>query len=130
MLDGALGWLECTVDRAIEAGDHRILIGAVTAAHADHGHPLVFFGGAYRQLPDLEGEQGNARTRRDRFGFLNSTTGSHGNLKNHVGLAIVEPLVAQVDFQLRRMRQKPWIRASDSGSSMYFCSARRSGRAP
>ena len=24
----------------------------------------------------------------------------------------------------------PWISASDSGSSMYFCKARRSGRAP
>ena len=27
-------------------------------------------------------------------------------------------------------RLRPWINASESGSSMYFCSARRSGRAP
>ena len=50
LLAGALAWLECTVERGVEAGDHTILIGKVTAAHADYGHPLVFFGGSYRQL--------------------------------------------------------------------------------
>lgn len=48
VLDGALAWLVCEVDRAIPAGDHTIVIGAVRALHADDdGEPLLFHRGDY-----------------------------------------------------------------------------------
>ena len=48
VLDGALAWLVCDVDKAIPAGDHTIVIGAVCAMHAeDDGEPLLFFRGEY-----------------------------------------------------------------------------------
>jgi 3-hydroxy-9,10-secoandrosta-1,3,5(10)-triene-9,17-dione monooxygenase reductase component len=51
VLDGALAWIACTLDRLIPAGDHTIGLGAVTAFAADpEGEPLVFAQGAYRGL--------------------------------------------------------------------------------
>lgn len=48
LLDGVLGWVDCTVHQVIEAGDHFIVIGRVqelgTAPAAD---PLLFFEGKY-----------------------------------------------------------------------------------
>ena len=51
VLDGALAWLACDVDRAVPAGDHTIVLGAVTALDADEGgEPLLFFRGRYSEL--------------------------------------------------------------------------------
>ena len=46
-VEGALAWIDCTMSRVIEAGDHEIALGAVEALEegADEG-PLVFFRGA------------------------------------------------------------------------------------
>ena len=51
LLDRAVAWLECRTVDIIAAGDHDIVVGAVTAAHAAHqGHPLVYWQGDYRGL--------------------------------------------------------------------------------
>jgi 3-hydroxy-9,10-secoandrosta-1,3,5(10)-triene-9,17-dione monooxygenase reductase component len=50
LLDGALAWLVCDVVELVEAGDHTIGIGRVTALDAFEGEPLVFFRGGYRAI--------------------------------------------------------------------------------
>lgn len=43
VLDGALAWLEVRADQVLPAGDHELVIGAVTSlAVATAGNPLVF----------------------------------------------------------------------------------------
>jgi flavin reductase (DIM6/NTAB) family NADH-FMN oxidoreductase RutF len=52
-LAGALAWIDCTLEQVVEAGDHFIALGRVTAldvADPDEDHvsgPLVFFQGGY-----------------------------------------------------------------------------------
>jgi flavin reductase (DIM6/NTAB) family NADH-FMN oxidoreductase RutF len=48
LLDGAVGWLECAVERELEAGDHTLFLGRVERAEpgAD-GPPLMRLGGEY-----------------------------------------------------------------------------------
>ncbi len=50
VLDDALAWVACDVDRLLPAGDHTIGIGAVTHAWSapDGGEPLLFYRGAFR----------------------------------------------------------------------------------
>lgn len=48
VIEGALAWIGCRLERLIEAGDHTIGIGAVEAAEAGSGEPLVWFRGGYR----------------------------------------------------------------------------------
>ncbi len=49
VLDRALAWVACDLDRTIPAGDHTIGIGAVTQVWSapDGGEPLLFFRGAF-----------------------------------------------------------------------------------
>lgn len=48
---GALASFECSLERAIDGGDHTILLGRVTRLAGDAApDPLLFFGGAYRRL--------------------------------------------------------------------------------
>ena len=47
VIDGALAWIGCRLERLIEAGDHTIGIGAVEAAEAGRGDPLLWFRGSY-----------------------------------------------------------------------------------
>jgi flavin reductase (DIM6/NTAB) family NADH-FMN oxidoreductase RutF len=47
VIDGALAWIGCRLERLIEAGDHTIGIGAVEAAEAGAGEPLIWFRGSY-----------------------------------------------------------------------------------
>jgi 3-hydroxy-9,10-secoandrosta-1,3,5(10)-triene-9,17-dione monooxygenase reductase component len=47
VLDGALAWVGCRLERLVPGGDHTIGIGAVEAAEAGGGSPLLFFRGAY-----------------------------------------------------------------------------------
>lgn len=52
VLKDALANIACkTVDR-VEAGDHVLLIGEVTAATLHGGDPLIYFGSKYRTLQD------------------------------------------------------------------------------
>ena len=54
VLDGALAWIACDLDRLVPAGDHTIGLGAVTAFEGDPaGTPLVFARGEYRDLQPL-----------------------------------------------------------------------------
>jgi flavin reductase (DIM6/NTAB) family NADH-FMN oxidoreductase RutF len=48
VIDGALAWVGCTLQELIPGGDHTIGIGAVTAAEAAKGEPLVWYRGEYR----------------------------------------------------------------------------------
>lgn len=52
LLDGCLGWVECDVERTLDAGDHTIVLGRVTAVSLEttDGEPLVHFRGRYRTL--------------------------------------------------------------------------------
>jgi flavin reductase (DIM6/NTAB) family NADH-FMN oxidoreductase RutF len=56
LLPGVLAWVECDVERDVEAGDHTIFIGRVTAAaiQSAQGSPLVHFGGRYHTVTGLD----------------------------------------------------------------------------
>jgi 3-hydroxy-9,10-secoandrosta-1,3,5(10)-triene-9,17-dione monooxygenase reductase component len=48
VIEGALAWVGCRLERVVPAGDHTIGIGAVEAAEAGDGEPLLWFRGSYR----------------------------------------------------------------------------------
>jgi flavin reductase (DIM6/NTAB) family NADH-FMN oxidoreductase RutF len=48
VIEGVLAWVGCRLERLVPAGDHTIGIGAVEAAEAGHGAPLLWFRGRYR----------------------------------------------------------------------------------
>lgn len=53
LLDHALAWIECTIERVIDIGDHLLVVGAVTALDKrDEGSPLVFFRGGYHAIAE------------------------------------------------------------------------------
>lgn len=53
LLDGALAWVDCTLDASHQAGDHFIFIGRVRWLGRSGGRdPLIYFGSRYRELAD------------------------------------------------------------------------------
>ena len=55
LLSGCLGFVECRKVASHAHGDHTIIIGAVLAAEASGGSPLLFYRGSYARLePSLE----------------------------------------------------------------------------
>ncbi|HEX2409523.1 MAG TPA: flavin reductase family protein [Solirubrobacteraceae bacterium] len=48
VIEDALAWVGCRLERLIPGGDHTIGIGAVEAAEAGDGRPLLWFRGGYR----------------------------------------------------------------------------------
>jgi flavin reductase (DIM6/NTAB) family NADH-FMN oxidoreductase RutF len=53
LLDDALAWLECTVERIYDGGDHSIFLARVASLERGRvREPLLYFGGAYRRLND------------------------------------------------------------------------------
>jgi flavin reductase (DIM6/NTAB) family NADH-FMN oxidoreductase RutF len=56
VLAGSLAWVECEVEREVEAGDHVVLIGRVTAARLESpdGAPLVHFASRYHTVATIE----------------------------------------------------------------------------
>jgi len=51
LLDGAIAWVECTVDASHDAGDHVIFIGRVRSLRrAARRDPLLYFASRYRGL--------------------------------------------------------------------------------
>ena len=46
-LAGAVAWFDCDLVQAVPAGDHDVLIGAVTAFAAEGGEPLVYVQGRF-----------------------------------------------------------------------------------
>lgn len=53
LLYGCVSTMECCVSQIVEAGDHAILIGEVTAASWTDREPLVYYGSRYRSLAPL-----------------------------------------------------------------------------
>ncbi|MDI1431846.1 flavin reductase family protein [Polyangium sorediatum] len=54
VLPGALGWLDCRLERAIDAGDHVVYFGEVVAAGGgEPAAPLLYFRSSYRRLGPL-----------------------------------------------------------------------------
>jgi len=49
LISDALAFLECRLVDAVRAGDHTIFIGAVSAAGAREGNPLLRYRGAYTE---------------------------------------------------------------------------------
>ncbi len=48
LLDGVLGWVDCTVHAVHEAGDHYVVIGRVMDLGVEEApHPLLFYRGQY-----------------------------------------------------------------------------------
>jgi len=47
VIEDALAWVGCRLERLIPGGDHTIGIGAVEAAEAGDGDPLLWFRGSY-----------------------------------------------------------------------------------
>ncbi|MET4061297.1 3-hydroxy-9,10-secoandrosta-1,3,5(10)-triene-9,17-dione monooxygenase reductase component [Arthrobacter sp. UYP6] len=45
-IDGALGWIDCTVERELDGGDHLLVIAHVVGLSAAGGEPMVFHGGS------------------------------------------------------------------------------------
>ena len=56
-IDGALGWIDCTINREISAGDHLLIIADVVGMSATGGEPLIFHGGRLGgfRMPDRDG---------------------------------------------------------------------------
>jgi len=53
VLQGCLGYLDCSLYASLPGGDHTIFIGRVEhAAALEDRPPLLFFGGAYRSLAE------------------------------------------------------------------------------
>ncbi|MFV9453845.1 flavin reductase family protein [Rhodococcus sp. NM-2] len=51
VLDGVTAWIECDLERVVEAGDHMLVLGAVRDLGCKHNmSPLVFLGGAFPRL--------------------------------------------------------------------------------
>ena len=48
VIEDALAWVGCRLEQLIPGGDHTIGIGAVEAAEAGEGRPLLWFRGSYR----------------------------------------------------------------------------------
>jgi 3-hydroxy-9,10-secoandrosta-1,3,5(10)-triene-9,17-dione monooxygenase reductase component len=55
LIPGALGYLVCSVEDVVQAGDHDIVLGRVEDCQAspNGGSPLVFFRGGYSTLPSM-----------------------------------------------------------------------------
>jgi flavin reductase (DIM6/NTAB) family NADH-FMN oxidoreductase RutF len=51
-IPGALGYLDCRVVQAIDAGDHIVYVGSVEAAEAGDSGPLLYFRARYHSLPE------------------------------------------------------------------------------
>ncbi len=100
ILPGTLGWLDCRLDRAIDAGDHVVYFGEVVAAGAgDPGEPLLYFRGSYQSLDeswrwrDRAAARDKATRFHDMVDFFDrmQTDGAYATLLDDV-VALVEPL--------------------------------------
>lgn len=50
-IDGALAAIDCTIANVVDGGDHHVVIGAVRGLVVRTGSPLLFYRGAYHNLP-------------------------------------------------------------------------------
>ena len=55
VLDDAIAWIECDIERIVDIGDHLLVVGAVLAMDRKaEGAPLIFHRGGYHTLTTLE----------------------------------------------------------------------------
>lgn len=54
VLKNALTTIACDVQDMVIAGDHMLFIGKVTDIAINEGDPLLYFGGNYRKLEDIQ----------------------------------------------------------------------------
>ena len=67
-LAGCAAYFRCVARDVHEAGDHLLVVGLVQEYQA-HGHPpLLFYRGAFEQLPGTAHGQPDAESERDFFG--------------------------------------------------------------
>ncbi|GAB7006457.1 hypothetical protein JCM18899A_39300 [Nocardioides sp. AN3] len=50
VVPNALAHLDCAVDRVVEAGDHTVVLGAVSATCSSPGEPLAFHAGRFADV--------------------------------------------------------------------------------
>ena len=56
LLEDAIAWIDCTVERVEDIGDHYLVVGAVEALdRREEGTPLLFFRGQYHDVTQLPG---------------------------------------------------------------------------
>ena len=54
LLENAIAWIDCSIERVTEIGDHFLVVGAVDAlGRRDAGTPLMFFSGQHHDLAAL-----------------------------------------------------------------------------
>ena len=53
VIEGAVAWFDCSLDKAIEAGDHDVLIGRVLEFASTSKDPLGYLRGEFRNLHAL-----------------------------------------------------------------------------
>lgn len=60
LLDDVLTWIDCTVERVVDGGDHWIVVGRVLAlGEPNEARPLLFYRGAYTATEPAEPTPGN-----------------------------------------------------------------------
>jgi len=57
VLEGAIAFIECTVNAVHPGGDHTIIVGDAVHGDAPGGEPLAYFRGSYRRLESLTDPQ-------------------------------------------------------------------------
>ncbi|MEU6098287.1 flavin reductase family protein [Streptomyces sp. NPDC047079] len=63
LISGALGWLECALDRSHDSGDHTIFLGSVLDARSgDDGPGLLFYNGSFRSVDAVGSTPDRVRT--------------------------------------------------------------------
>lgn len=50
LIPGGVAWLDCRVSDIFPGGDHSIVVAEVTACESQGGKPLLFHGGALREM--------------------------------------------------------------------------------
>ncbi|MGA5700581.1 flavin reductase family protein [Peterkaempfera bronchialis] len=63
VIEDAVAWIDCATERVDDAGDHLLVVGRVTALHAEpRRRPLLFFRGGLGAFAPLPGtDRGGAR---------------------------------------------------------------------
>jgi 3-hydroxy-9,10-secoandrosta-1,3,5(10)-triene-9,17-dione monooxygenase reductase component len=55
IIEGVLAWIDCDIERVLEAGDHQLVIGLVRALDVQRPvRPLLFFRGGYGSVEPAE----------------------------------------------------------------------------
>lgn len=54
IIEGAVAWIDCTIDSTHRAGDHRLVVGRIESMGlSGRDEPLIFLGGRYGRLTEL-----------------------------------------------------------------------------